>query len=681
MVPMSPRSSNTQSRPAGSTRRVGWRGLVGAVLVPLAATLVAMVAYPIAASAAPAPIPLTSSQCPTDITQGESDGCVTELQNLLNKHGASVGVDGIFGAGTLSAVKSYQSREGLTADGIVGPMTKTSLYAAAVPPAIALDSSQCPTDITEGEIDGCVTKLQQLLNAGGAGLTVDGNFGPGTLTAVKNFQSAHGLSVDGVVGPNTKAALQGAGGSAPSPIALTSSQCPTDIVEGESDGCVTELQTLLNAHGFSVSVDGVFGGGTLAAVKTFQANHGLSVDGIVGPNTKAALNSEGSAVPTAISITSSSCPTYLTQGEIDGCVTNLQQLLNQHGASISVDGDFGPATLSAVENFQSGQGLSVDGVVGPATKSALTGSSAPPIDPPPPSSQVMASIVSYAKAIQGGSAEPGWNGGRIQYVWGGGHMSKPGPSTGTCVGDPQSLSCTDPGAVGLDCSGFARWVYSLAFGSDVLGSGNTNHQLAQMHKVSTPTAGDLVFFGTSPTNTEHVGVYIGNGQMINAYETGTLIQTNNVSDVHNLVGYYQYGSSSSTGKSTNFDWANWVLKDGNWPTSSNNITVITQWMSSEEPTSNWYNRNNPLNNGLGSGGGAGLGSYPDLLTAAHYVAENLHGGSSYSSVVADLAASAAPSTTAKAIQNSPWSTSHYGYGSSWNSGSVPSVAAPSSDWG
>src|SRR4051812_4487788 len=96
MVPMSPRSSNTQPRPDGSIRRAGRRGLAGAVLVTLAATLVAMVAYPIAASAAPAPIPLTSSQCPTDITQGESDGCVTELQNLLNKHGFSVSADGIF---------------------------------------------------------------------------------------------------------------------------------------------------------------------------------------------------------------------------------------------------------------------------------------------------------------------------------------------------------------------------------------------------------------------------------------------------------------------------------------------------------------------------------------------------------------------------------------------------------
>lgn len=633
------------------------------------------------AQAAPAAINLNSSSCPTDLTQGENDGCVTELQNLLNSHGTSLSADGIFGAGTTTAVKSFQSREGLTSDGVVGPMTKTSLYAAKVPTPISLESSQCPADLTEGENDGCVTKLQQLLNSHGASIGVDGSFGPGTLTAVRSFQSAHGLSADGVVGPNTKAALDGSASSAPSPISLSSSSCPTDIVSGESDGCVTELQTLLNSHGASIGVDGQFGPGTLSAVKAFQSRHGLSADGIVGPNTKSALNSEGNSVPSAIPLTSSSCPTNMTQGENDGCVVTLQQLLNNHGATLAVDGSFGPATLSAVESYQSSHGLSVDGVVGPGTKSSLTGSSTPPVNPPPPSGSTMSAIVSYATAIQNKSAETGWGGGAIQYVWGGGHMGKPGPSTGTCVGDPQSLSCNDPSAVGLDCSGFARWVYSLAYGSDVLGAGGTGQQIKEMTRVTSPVAGDLVFFGSSADNTDHVGIYIGNGKMINSYQTGTVVQTNNVTDPSApVVGYYQYGSSNTVGQSTNFDWAKLVLKDGNWSQSANNVAVLTQWMSSENPASNWYNRNNPLNNGLGSGGGAGLGAYSDLLIAAHYVAENLTGGSSYSAVVADLSSSAAPATTATAIQNSPWASSHYGYGSSWHSGSVDTVAAPSSAW-
>jgi hypothetical protein len=138
---------------------------------------------------------------------------------------------------------------------------------------------------------------------------------------------------------------------------------------------------------------------------------------------------------------------------------------------------------------------------------------------------------------------------------------------------------------------------------------------------------------------------------------------------------------ATPGESTNFDWARWVLHDGMWPESSNNITVITQWMTSEEPTSDWWDRNNPLNNGLGSGGGSGLGSYSNLLDAAHFVALNLEDGTAdYGAIVADLKASAAPSTTARAIWDSPWAASHYGYGSAWHSGPVATVAAPSSAW-
>lgn len=140
-------------------------------------------------------------------------------------------------------------------------------------------------------------------------------------------------------------------------------------------------------------------------------------------------------------------------------------------------------------------------------------------------------------------------------------------------------------------------------------------------------------------------------------------------------------SAQPPAESTNFDWARWVLRDGNWPQSSNNTTVITQWMASEEPVSDWWDRNNPLNNGLGSGGGSGLGSYSNLLDAAAFAAQNLRQGTSnYGTIDADLAASAPPATTASAIWNSPWASSHYGYGKRWHSGPVATATAPSSAW-
>src|SRR5215813_2631700 len=57
----------------------------------------------------------------------------------------------------------------------------------------------------------------------------------------------------------------------------------------------------------------------------------------------------------------------------------LQTILNQDGASLTVDGIFSRDTESAVQRFQSEHALSDDGVVGPFTWAALTGS--PPPDP------------------------------------------------------------------------------------------------------------------------------------------------------------------------------------------------------------------------------------------------------------------------------------------------------------
>jgi hypothetical protein len=135
------------------------------------------------------------------------------------------------------------------------------------------------------------------------------------------------------------------------------------------------------------------------------------------------------------------------------------------------------------------------------------------------------------------------------------------------------------------------------------------------------------------------------------------------------------------GESTNFDWAHWVLHDGSWPQSGNNITVITEWMTSEEPTSNWFNRDNPLNNGFGCGGGSGLGTCPNLFAAAQFVVDNLQGSpADYGAIVSDLAASASPSTTARAICNSPWASSHYNNCTAFYTGPVSTVPAPASDW-
>jgi hypothetical protein len=131
---------------------------------------------------------------------------------------------------------------------------------------------------------------------------------------------------------------------------------------------------------------------------------------------------------------------------------------------------------------------------------------------------------------------------------------------------------------------------------------------------------------------------------------------------------------------TNYDWAKMVLSLGGWPQTDANVTVFVRWMRQENGPNDWWNRNNPLNNGWGSGGGSGLGSYPNLIVAAENAAAALHGNPGYSAIVAAFAASAPTEVTEHAIWASPWASSHYANGAHWHYTPVPVVKAPASAW-
>jgi hypothetical protein len=61
------------------------------------------------------------------LKHGDKGQAVIDLQNALNKQGAQLRLDGIYGDATEKAVKAYQLRTGLVADGIAGPKTQARL--------------------------------------------------------------------------------------------------------------------------------------------------------------------------------------------------------------------------------------------------------------------------------------------------------------------------------------------------------------------------------------------------------------------------------------------------------------------------------------------------------------------------------------------------------------------------
>ena len=136
-----------------------------------------------------------------------------------------------FAGGAAQAAPAAPSASGASAP--AAPAAQTAPAAPSVAPSAVLDSTQ---KLRWGSRGGAVQELQSALNDHGAGLAVDGVFGPRTHSAVKSYQSSQGLQVDGVVGPKTRAALNGGGvstggASAPSTSTSSSSSSSSSIVD------------------------------------------------------------------------------------------------------------------------------------------------------------------------------------------------------------------------------------------------------------------------------------------------------------------------------------------------------------------------------------------------------------------------------------------------------------------
>lgn len=142
------------------------------------------------------------------LRQGSRGAYVVRLQNLLRAKGYRIAADGGFGAKTAAAVRDFQRKRGLGADGVAGPKTWAALAARAAPAGTSGGT------LERGARGAKVKQLQNLLRNKGFRISADGVFGAGTVSAVRRFQAARGLSADGVVGPRTWAALRTAGGGA-----------------------------------------------------------------------------------------------------------------------------------------------------------------------------------------------------------------------------------------------------------------------------------------------------------------------------------------------------------------------------------------------------------------------------------------------------------------------------------
>ena len=300
---------------------------------------------------------VNSAKDDDSLRMGDSGSAVKDLQTKLKKLGYYDGtVDSTFGSGTYAAVKAFQKKYNLTADGVAGSETLKKLDSAYKNANSAKDDDSLRMGDSGSAVKDLQTKLKKLGYYDG---TVDSTFGSGTYAAVKAFQKKYNLTADGVAGSETLKKLNTAYKNA------DSDKDDGSLRKGATGSAVKDLQTKLKKLGFyNASIDGDYGDTTVAAVKAFQKKYNLTADGVAGSETLKKLDT---AYKNADSNTSTDDDS-LRKGATGTAVKTLQTNLKKLGFYTAyVDGSFGSTTESAVKAFQKKYGLTADGVAGSAT--------------------------------------------------------------------------------------------------------------------------------------------------------------------------------------------------------------------------------------------------------------------------------------------------------------------------
>lgn len=266
----------------------------------------------------------------TTLRRDSTGNAVRKLQEDLHELDFYDGViSGKYGGLTQEAVRLFQKKHGLDADGIAGPKTLkkiASLMGESTESEIpAIGSILSPvlqngtTTLRHGMQGDAVEKLQEDLDeldyyTG----SVTGKYGNLTKEAVRMFQRDYDLTSDGIAGPKTlakiRSVLSGVEESEtdeedkeesvntgttvtvkPSVSLDEVSKLNTEVTlrRGSRSGYVTRLQKALTALGyFTDKCDGSYGNNTEEAVKLYQKAKGLTDDGVAGRATLRAINKD-----------------------------------------------------------------------------------------------------------------------------------------------------------------------------------------------------------------------------------------------------------------------------------------------------------------------------------------------------------------------------------------------------
>ena len=239
------------------------------------------------------------------IRLGSTGEDVKSVQTRLKQLGYYTGsISGECTSSLISAVKAFQQRNGLTADGLAGTNTHKKLFSSSAVAAPSTDgsssSSEIPTrtmrkGVSGSDVESVSARLVELGYMTSKVSTVNDTM----IAAVKAFQKCNGLTADGLAGTNTYKVLYSDSAKAADTSSSGSSGSTTEtyriLRKGYTGDDVTRLQKALKELDYKVEVTGVYDTQTIAAVKSFQGLNWLTIDGAAGQQTQQTLYS-GNAV-------------------------------------------------------------------------------------------------------------------------------------------------------------------------------------------------------------------------------------------------------------------------------------------------------------------------------------------------------------------------------------------------